>query len=59
MLEIRVGKDEPIERALRRFRKRCDKENLIKEMKKRKHYVKPSEKRRRQLLKGQKKGRRI
>ena len=54
MLEVRVEKDEPIEKALRRFKKRCDKENLIKEMKKRRNYVKPSEKRRKRLTKGPK-----
>jgi small subunit ribosomal protein S21 len=44
MLEVRVKKGESIDRALRRFKKRY-KEELIKEMKKRRHYVKPSEKR--------------
>jgi len=58
MLEIKVGKDESIDRALRRFKKRCDKDNLVKEMKKRKYYIKPSERRRKQLVKGQKRVRR-
>jgi len=48
MLEVKVNKDESIDRALRRFKKQCDKEGLTKEIKKRKHYIKPSEKRRRQ-----------
>ena len=46
MLEVRVKKGESIDRALRRFKKRY-KEELIKEMKKRRSYVKPSDKRRR------------
>ena len=55
MLEIRVKKDESIDKALRRFKKQCDKEELIKEMKKRERYEKPSEKRRKRLIKSQRK----
>jgi small subunit ribosomal protein S21 len=44
---ITVGKDEPIERAVRRFKKLCIKESLFTETRRRRHYVKPSEKRRR------------
>ena len=57
MLEVRVKKDESIDRALRRFKKQCDKEDLIKEMKKRERYEKPSDKRRKRLVKSQKRGR--
>ncbi len=53
MLEIRVKKDESIDKALRRFKKQCDKEELIKEMKKRERYEKPSERRRKRLIKSQ------
>ena len=56
MLEVRVQKDESIEKALRRFKKRCEKENLIKEMRKRRSYMKPSEKRRRRQIRPQRKG---
>jgi small subunit ribosomal protein S21 len=56
MLEIRVKKDESIDKALRRFKKQCDKEELIKEMKKRERYEKPSERRRKRLIKSQRKG---
>ena len=55
MLEIRVKKDESIDKALRRFKKQCDKEELIKEMKKRERYEKPSERRRKRLVKSQRK----
>lgn len=55
MLEIRVKKDESIDKALRRFKKQCDKEELIKEMKKRERYEKPSERRRKKLAKAQRK----
>lgn len=56
MLEIRVKKDESIDKALRRFKKQCDKEELIKEMKKRERYEKPSERRRKRLIKSQRRG---
>jgi small subunit ribosomal protein S21 len=42
---IRRG-DEPIERMLKRFIKKCKKEKIIEEYKARRYYVKPSEKRR-------------
>ncbi len=55
MLEVKVKKDESIDKALRRFKKQCDKEELIKEMKKRERYEKPSERRRKKYLKSQRK----
>jgi len=55
MLEVKVKKDESIDKALRRFKKQCDKEELIKEMKKRERYEKPSERRRKRLVKAQRK----
>ena len=57
MLEVKVKKDESIDKALRRFKKQCDKEELIKEMKKRERYEKPSERRRKRLIKAQRKNR--
>ena len=59
MLEIKVKKDESIDKALRRFKKQCDKEELIKEMKKRERYEKPSERRRKRLVKSQRRGRTV
>ncbi len=59
MLEVKVKKDESIEKALRRFKKQCDKEELIKEMKKRERYEKPSERRRKKYAKAQRKGKGI
>jgi small subunit ribosomal protein S21 len=46
MLEVRIRADESIDKALRRFKKQCNREGLSKEIKKRKHYIKPSEKKR-------------
>ena len=55
MLEVKVKKDESIDKALRRFKKQCDKEELSKEMKKRESYEKPSEIRRKKYIKSQRK----
>ncbi len=45
MLEVRVKKDESIDRALRRFKKQCEKAGILSEVRKREHYEKPSIKR--------------
>jgi small subunit ribosomal protein S21 len=43
--ETKVKKNEPIEAALRRFKKTLSKEGVMAEVKKRRHYEKPSVKR--------------
>lgn len=45
--EIRVKPGEPVDRALRRLKKKLDKEGTLKELRNRRHYEKPSEKKRR------------
>lgn len=45
MSEIRVGKNESLDSALKRFKKECAKSGVLAEAKKRKHYEKPSVKR--------------
>lgn len=40
---------EPFEKALRRFKKTCEKAGIISEMKKHQHFEKPSERRKRKL----------
>lgn len=42
MAEVRVGKNESLERALRRFRQIRRREGIQSEMRKREHYDKPS-----------------
>ena len=42
--EIRMKKGEPIDRALRRLKKKLDKEGTLKELRNRRHFEKPSEK---------------
>jgi small subunit ribosomal protein S21 len=44
-VEIRIGKDESLEQALKRFRRQCQKHGILSEMKKREYYEKPSERR--------------
>jgi small subunit ribosomal protein S21 len=48
---VRVKSEEPFEKALKRFKKKCNKEGLMQRLKEMKHYEKPSEKRRRRLAK--------
>jgi small subunit ribosomal protein S21 len=45
MVETRVRKNESLDQALRRFKRSCSKDGVIAEIKKRKHYEKPSVKR--------------
>lgn len=42
MAETRVRKNESLDAALRRFKKSCAKDGVLAELKKRKHYEKPS-----------------
>ncbi len=43
MVEITVKNNEPFERALRRFKKKWEKAGILREVKRRSYYVKPSE----------------
>ena len=45
--EVRLKKGEPIDRALRKLKKKLDKEGTLKELRNRRHFEKPSEKKRR------------
>jgi len=44
-----VRDKEPFEKALRRFKKTCEKAGIISEMKKHQHFEKPSERRKRKI----------
>lgn len=46
-LRMRIHEREPIGAALRRFKKLLERSGLLKELRKRKHYQKPCEERRR------------
>ncbi len=45
--EIKIRKGEPLERALRRLKKKLDKEGVMREIRAHRHYEKPSVKKRR------------
>ncbi len=51
MTRIELHKDEPIDKALKKFKMKIRREGIIDEIKKREHYSKPSEQRREQLAK--------
>ena len=46
MAEIRVQEGEPLENALRRFKRKVQTEDIIKEVKRHSFYLKPGEKKR-------------
>ena len=46
MPEIEVRRGESFESALRRFKRKIEREGILRELRNRKHYEKPSEKRR-------------
>lgn len=46
-IEIKLRKSEPIDRALRRMKKKLERENVIKDVRAKRYYEKPCEKRRR------------
>lgn len=47
MPSVRVKENEPFELALRRFRRSCEKAGVFTEMRRREHYEKPTEIRKR------------
>ncbi len=47
MIRVETRPNESLERALRRFKKQCEKEGLTKDIKKNSFYEKPSERKRR------------
>ena len=44
-LKIRVGENESLESALKRFKRKCARSGVLAEVRKREHYEKPSVKR--------------
>ncbi len=43
MVQVLVRKDEPLEKALRRFKKKYEKAGILKDFRKNSYYVKPSQ----------------
>ena len=58
MSEIIIQDDENFERALRRFKKKCEKAGILSDLRKHRHYEKPSERRKRKANAAQRKNRR-
>ena len=50
MAEVRLGENESIESALKRFKKATEKAGILSEIRKREHYEKPSVKRKKKAL---------
>ena len=49
MSRVEIRNDEPLEKALRRFKRLIEREGILKTLKAKKHYEKPSERKRREL----------
>ena len=58
MPKVILKENEPLERALRRFKKKMEREGIIRQVKARKHYEKPSVKKRRKIREARKKKKR-
>ena len=43
MPEVTISDDESFERALKRFKKKCEKAGILSDLRKHRHYEKPSE----------------
>ncbi len=57
-METRVNQGETIESALKRFRRQCQKEGVLAEVKKREYYDKPSVKRKKKAIAARRRRRR-
>jgi small subunit ribosomal protein S21 len=53
MLKVKSRAGESVQQMMRRFKKLCEKEGLIRDMKRNSYYEKPSEKNRRRMRKAQ------
>ena len=52
---VKVGENESFENALKKFKKQCEREGILSEIKKREHYDKPSVKRKKKAMAARKK----
>jgi small subunit ribosomal protein S21 len=55
MSEVRVGDNESLENALKRFKRKCQREGVLAEVRKREHYEKPSVRRKKKAQAARKK----
>jgi len=52
---VRVRESDSFENALKRFKKQCDKDGILSDVKKKEHYEKPSVKKKKKALAARKK----
>ncbi|RJX29592.1 MAG: 30S ribosomal protein S21 [Dethiobacter sp.] len=57
MSEVKVGKNESLDSALRRFKKQCARTGILSELRRREHYEKPSVRRKKKAEAARKKKR--
>jgi small subunit ribosomal protein S21 len=57
LAEVRLQEGEPLENALRRFKRKVQQEDVIKDVKRHSYYLKPGEKRRLKTALAQKRSR--
>lgn len=55
MSEVTVRKNEPFENALRKFKKQCDRDGILSDVRQREYYDKPSVKRKKKSIAAKKK----
>jgi len=58
MPEVVIHEDENFERALKRFKKQCEKAGILSDLRKHRQYEKPSERRKRKMNAARRKSRR-
>jgi small subunit ribosomal protein S21 len=51
---VKVREGETFEQALRRFKKQCEKAGILTELRKREHYEKPSERKKKKMAQARK-----
>ena len=59
MTQVEVNANESLEKALRRFKKKIEREGILKDLKARKHYEKPSVIKRRKVRAARAKARKV
>ncbi|MBI4064017.1 MAG: 30S ribosomal protein S21 [Elusimicrobia bacterium] len=58
MPEVRVREGEPLEEALRRFKRECEREGVLQEIRKHEFYLSPAVRRKQKLIESRRKLRR-
>jgi len=57
LAEVKVGKNETLDKALKRFKKQCARTGILSEIRRREHYEKPSVRRKKKAKAARKKRR--